>query len=48
VFKAAVAGKRVEGCTTAYCGRDVTVFEKALAIEIKAKALGEEQGDDAI
>jgi hypothetical protein len=48
VFKAEVAGKRVEGCTTAYSGRDATVFEKVLATEIKAKALGEEQGEDAV
>jgi hypothetical protein len=32
VFDAEVAGKRVEGCPTAYSGRDATVFEKPLPL----------------
>jgi hypothetical protein len=47
-FRAEASGKRIEGCTTAYSGSNAEAFEKALATDVKAQALGEEQGQDTV
>ncbi|MGE7368341.1 hypothetical protein ACQKKX_04620 [Neorhizobium sp. NPDC001467] len=48
VSKAGTAGKQVEGCTTAYSGREASAFEKFLSTTVQTKALGEEMGKDMV
>ncbi|WP_105435829.1 hypothetical protein [Neorhizobium tomejilense] len=48
VFKADVSGKQVEGCTVALSGTDAAAFERGLALRARARALGEETGQDTI
>lgn len=45
-FRAKVAEKSVEGCTAAISGVDGKAVEKSIVAAVKAKSVGEEQGQD--